>query len=171
MNEGEARAALSDLGGAVAVKASSAEVRHKTADGALALDVRDPDQVGADFCRISTEISPTVLVEEMAPPGVELLVSVRTDAVVPALIVGLGGIWTEAHDDVAVVPLPAGVARVTTAIESLRAPIDPRHAAPIATAIAEAALTHDLELLECNPVIVHPDGAVVVDAVAKEVTA
>jgi acetate---CoA ligase (ADP-forming) len=171
LNEGEARAALSDLGGAVAVKASSAEVRHKTANGALVLDLRDPDEVGAAWSRIRGLSSPSVLVEEMAPPGVELLVSVRTDAVVPALIVGLGGIWTEAHDDIAIVPLPAGVARVTAAIESLRAPIDPRHAAPIATAIAEAALAHDLELLECNPVIVHPDGAVVVDAVAKEVTA
>jgi succinyl-CoA synthetase beta subunit len=171
LNEGEARAALADLGGAVAVKASSPEVRHKTRNGALALDVRDPDQVGADFCRISTEISPTVLVEEMAPPGVELLVSVRTDAIVPALIVGLGGIWTEAHDDIAVIPLPAGVARVTTAIESLRGAkrIDTRHAAPIAAAIATTAIENGLELLECNPVIVHPDGAVVVDAVAKEI--
>ena len=173
LNEGEARAALADLGGAVAVKASSPEVRHKTAVGALALDVRDPEQVGADFSRISTEISPAVLVEEMAPPGVELLVSVRTDAVVPALIVGLGGIWTEAHDDIAVIPLPAGVARVTSALKSLRAAaqIDVEQAAPIAVAIANAALDHDLELLECNPVIVHPDGAVVVDAVAKEVAA
>jgi acetate---CoA ligase (ADP-forming) len=109
-----------------------------------------------------------VLVEEMAPPGVELLVSVRTDAVVPALIVGRGGIDTEAHDDIAIVPLPAGVARVTTAIESLRARIDPSHAAPIAAAIADAAIDNGLELLEWNPVIVHPDGAVVVDAVAKE---
>lgn len=166
LNEGEARAALADLGGAVAVKASSPEVRHKTRNGALALDVRDPDQLGADFCRISTEISPTVLVEEMAPPGAEMLVSIRTDAVVPALIVGHGGIDTEAHDDIAVIPLPAGVARIATAIESLRARIDARHAAPIAQAIAEAA--NGLELLECNPVIVHPDGAVVVDAVAKE---
>jgi acetate---CoA ligase (ADP-forming) len=137
----------------------------------LVLDLRDPDEVGAAWSRIRGLSSPSVLVEEMAPPGVELLVSVRTDAVVPAVIVGLGGIWTEAHDDIAIVPLPAGVARVTAAIESLRAPIDPRHAAPIATAIAEAALAHDLELLECNPVIVHPDGAVVVDAVAKEVSA
>ena len=48
-----------------------------------------------------------VLVERMVPPGVELLVAARADAVVPALVVGLGGIWTEALDDVAIVPLPA----------------------------------------------------------------
>ena len=49
----------------------------------------------------------TVLVEGMAEPGVELLVAARRDAVVPALVVGLGGIWTELLDDVAIVPLPA----------------------------------------------------------------
>ena len=32
-----------------------------------------------------------------------------------------------------------------------------------------AAAAHDLALLECNPVLIHPDGAVVVDATAKEV--
>jgi hypothetical protein len=48
-----------------------------------------------------------VLVEAMAPAGIELLVSARRDAVVPVLTVGLGGIWTEAFGDVAVVPLPA----------------------------------------------------------------
>ena len=61
-----------------------------------------------------------VLVERMAPPGVELLIAARADAVVPALVVGLGGIWTEALDDVAIVPLPADAERVEEAIRSLR---------------------------------------------------
>ena len=43
----------------------------------------------------------------------------------------------------------------------------PAHAARIAAQIARAA--GGLELLECNPVLIHRDGAVVVDAVAKEV--
>ena len=48
----------------------------------------------------------------MAPPGAELIVAVRRDAVVPALVIGLGGVYAEAFDDVAVVPLPATPARV-----------------------------------------------------------
>ena len=48
----------------------------------------------------------------MSPPGVELLVAARGDGVVPALVVGLGGLWTEAYDDVAIVPLPATAERV-----------------------------------------------------------
>ena len=61
-----------------------------------------------------------VLAERMAPPGLELIVAARADAVVPALVVGLGGVWTEALDDVAIVPLPASPARVETALRSLR---------------------------------------------------
>ena len=48
-----------------------------------------------------------MLVEAIASPGVELVVAARRDAVVPALVVGLGGVWTELLGDVAVIPLPA----------------------------------------------------------------
>jgi hypothetical protein len=100
----------------------------------------------------------------MVEPGFELLVAVRTDGVVPVLVLGLGGIHVEAVDRVAVVPLPADEARIVAALASLRAPT---HAAALVESIVEAAA--GLALLECNPVIVHRDGAVVVDAIAQEV--
>jgi acetate---CoA ligase (ADP-forming) len=107
----------------------------------------------------------------MAPPGAELIVAVRRDAVVPALVIGLGGIHAEAFDDVAVVPLPAAPERVLAALRQLRgAPLlkgaDLPAAARLAAALSEL---HSLELIECNPVLVHENGAVIVDAVAKEI--
>ena len=95
---------------------------------------------------------------------------------VPALVVGLGGIWTEALDDVAVVPLPADPGRVEGAIRSLRgAPIltggrggerlDIAAAAAAAARVGELLLEHGLGLLELNPVVVHPRGCVALDAV------
>ena len=46
-----------------------------------------------------------LLVEEMAPRGVELIVGARRDPQWgPVLMVGLGGIWTEALDDVRLMP-------------------------------------------------------------------
>ena len=46
-----------------------------------------------------------MLVEEMAPRGVELIVGARRDPQWgPVLMVGLGGIWTEALDDVRLMP-------------------------------------------------------------------
>ena len=100
----------------------------------------------------------------MAEPGVELLIAVRRDAVVPVLVLGLGGVNVEALDRVAIVPLPADTERIGRALETVGAPA---HAAEIAAQIAQAA--EGLALLECNPVLIHSDGAVVVDAIAKEV--
>ena len=119
-----------------------------------------------------------VLVEAMAAPGVELVVAARRDAVVPALVVGLGGVWTELLGDVAVVPLPASPARVEAALRSLRGaglltgargapPVDLPALAALAARAGDVLLDHGLTLLELNPVIARPDAAVAVDAVAR----
>ncbi len=51
-----------------------------------------------------------MLVEAMAPPGVEMIVGAKRDpGWGPVLLVGLGGIWTEALDDVRL--MPADLAR------------------------------------------------------------
>jgi acetate---CoA ligase (ADP-forming) len=184
LSEDEAVAAFSALAGPVALKVSAPDVQHKTAIGGVVLDVRDEPGVREAFRRlrgavtgpIRTTDNPTngaaslnaaVLVEQMAQPGVELLISVSRDAVVPALVIGLGGIFVEALDQVAIIPLPADRDRIAHAIRKLKAPI-PDHAADIAAQIAVAA--DGLALLECNPVLIHRDGAVVVDAIAKEVS-
>ena len=93
----------------------------------------------------------------------------RADAVVPCLVVGAGGIWTEALDDAAVVPLPATPERVEAAILGLRAAalftggaaagLDVPAAARLAAAAGELLLDRGLELLELNPVLVHEHGA------------
>ena len=88
-----------------------------------------------------------------------------------------GGVWTEALDDAAVVPLPATPERVEAALRALRAAalftggrgrpaLDVRAAARLAAAAGDLLLASGLELLELNPVLVHEQGAVAVDAVA-----
>jgi acyl-CoA synthetase (NDP forming) len=169
--EDDAVAALGELGGPVAVKLSSPELRHKTAAGALALGLAAEPDVRAAWRRLAARNgSSAVLVERMAPPGAELIVAVRRDAVVPALVIGLGGVYAEALDGVAVVPLPATPERVEAALARLKGAALLNHAdlpAAARLAIGLAAIP-GLELIECNPVLVHPEGAVVVDAVAKE---
>ena len=114
----------------------------------------------------------------MATPEVELLVGARRDGVVPSLAIGFGGIWTEALDDVAVVPLPVSPERAERAILSLRAaplltgargrqPLDLADAAELASRAGDTLLEHDLALLELNPVAVGLDGCVALDAVAQ----
>jgi hypothetical protein len=114
----------------------------------------------------------------MAAPGVEVLVAARADAVVPVLVVGLGGVWIELLDDVAVIPLPADEADVLAALHRLRAAsllvgwrggesVDLAALAALATAAGRALLAEHLHLVELNPVIATPDGAVAVDAVLR----
>ena len=175
-DEDDAVVALSELGGQVAVKLSAPSLRHKADIGALALGLTTGDAVREAHRRLAAlgVEDAAVLVERMAPPGAELIVAARADAVVPCLVVGAGGIWAEALDDVAVVPLPASPDRVERAIRGLRvamslagAPaLDIAAVARLAAATGDLLLRQGLELLELNPVLVHERGAVAVDAVA-----
>jgi acetate---CoA ligase (ADP-forming) len=179
-DEDETVAVASELGWPVAMKLASPELRHKSELEALALGLRGEGDVRDAYRRLASSPAAAgsrVLVERMAPPGAELLVAVRTDAIVPALVVGIGGIWTEALDEVAILPLPADPSRVERALRSLRsAPLltggrgrealDLPAAARLAAAAGALALDAGLDLLELNPVAVHRDGCLALDAVA-----
>jgi acetyl-CoA synthetase len=184
--EDDAVAAWRELDGPVALKLSAARVQHKTEIGGVALgldsdgDVRRAHRAMAP---LAAEHDGVVLVERMAPPGVELIVAAHTDGVVPALVVGLGGIWTELLRDVAVIPLPADCARIERAIATLRgAPlllggrggrggpgIDVAAAATLAARVGRLLLERSLATVECNPVLVGEPGggAVAVDAAIR----
>ena len=108
------------------------------------------------------------------------MIAVRTDAIVPALVLALGGIWTELLDDVAIVPLPADPARIESALRSLRGaplvlggrggePVDLGAAARLTADLAALLVEHSLAEVECNPVLVGVpgEGAVAVDAAVR----
>ncbi len=177
----DAVAAWRELGGPVAMKLSARGLLHKSEEGALALALDDENAVRRAFERLSATEAPAagrVLVEEMAEPMLELLIGAGCHGVVPSIAIGLGGLWTEALEDVVVVPLPITAERAEQAIRSLRAaplltgargaePLDIAGAAAIAAAVGDALLDHDLSLLELNPVAVGPRGCVALDAVAR----
>jgi len=180
------------LGRPVALKLVAEGLLHKTEAGALVLGLEDERDVRWAYRDLVRDRSathpppdhhaaveqPQVLVEAMAPPGVELLVSARRDAVVPVLTVGLGGVWTEVFRDAVVVPLPADAQRVQRALRSLRAApllvggrngaaLDVSGAAELAAQVGALLLEQGLELIELNPVIVSSRGAVAVDALVR----
>ncbi len=180
-DEGAAVAALAELGGHIALKLSAPGIQHKSDVGAIELGLRSEAEVRSAFARLSAlDGGPTasVLAERMAAPGVELIVAARADAIVPALVVGLGGVWTEVLTDVAIVPLPAGAGRIEQALRSLRgaplltggrgtAPVDLAAVARLAEQVGEVLIEEALDLIELNPVFVGPGGAVAVDATAS----
>jgi acetate---CoA ligase (ADP-forming) len=185
-DEEDAVRAAGELGWPVALKRSAAGLRHKTESGALALGVADEVTLRREYRRLLAledgAAGAAVLVEAMATGSVELLVAARRDAVVPALVIGLGGMWAELLDDTVVVPLPATVERVAAAIRTLRgAPLlcggrgrpalDVAAAAELAAAVGDVLLAEELDLLELNPVLVARHGALALDAVAREARA
>ena len=160
-------------------------MQHKSELGGVALGLRLGGRGAAPptarLAALAAAHDGRVLAERMAPPGVELMVAVRTDAIVPALVLALGGIWTELLDDVAIVPLPADAARIERALRSLRgAPLllggrggrvgrsrRPRRA--LAADLGGAAARALAGRVECNPVLVGApgEGAVAVDAAIR----
>jgi acetyl-CoA synthetase len=181
--EDDAVAAWRELDGPVALKLSAGRVQHKTEIGGVALGL---DSEGAvrrahrPMAALAAEHDGVILVERMAPPGVELIVAAHTEGVVPALVIGLGGIWTELLRDVAVIPLPADRARVERALATLRgAPlllgargrpgVDVTAAATLAAHVGDLLLERSLATVECNPVLVGEPGggAVAVDAAIR----
>jgi acyl-CoA synthetase (NDP forming) len=171
-----AAAALAELGGPVVMKLSSAEVTHKSERGGVELGLRDGPEVRAAYARLAAIHDGDVLIERMASPGVELLVAARADTIVPVLVLGLGGIWTEILDDAVVVPLPADAARIERAVRSLRGaelltggrgrpPTDVAAAARLIERVGQLLLNERLTVIELNPVIVSATGAQAVDAV------
>jgi acetyl-CoA synthetase len=180
-DERDATLALEELGPPIALKLSSPDLQHKTELGAVWLGLSSHADLAAAFGQlepIADQLGADVLAERMASPGVELIVAARADAVVPALVIGLGGVWTEVLGDVAIVPLPADAARIERVVRSLRGaplltggratePVDVPAVARLAQRVGEILLEESLDLLELNPVLAGPAGAVAVDATAR----
>jgi acetyl-CoA synthetase len=182
----EVNTVVGALDGPLALKLSSASLQHKSDIGALELGVVGSEAARAAFARLRTigghETSP-VLIEQMEQPGVELLIAARRDSVVPALVVGLGGVWVEAVGDAAVLPLPADAVQVEAALRGLRGAslltggrgrpaVDLAAVADLAVRVGELLIDEDLMLIELNPVFARPagtaHGAVAVDAVIRK---
>ena len=169
------------VGWPVALKLSAPGIRHKSESKAMTLDVSDGDQLIREVVRLfalPTANGATLLVERMLDPGLELIVSAAADSVVPTLVVGLGGIWTELIGDAAVIPLPAGPEQIQEALLGLKAaplltgargtdPVDLEALADLAAKVGRILIEEKLSLIELNPVIVSTKGAVATDAIAR----
>jgi hypothetical protein len=113
-----AAAAADGVGWPVAVKLDAPGLAHKSDVGAVVLGVagrRELETAIRSVLAAGREHEPDgVLIQPMAPAGVELIVGARRDRQFgPLVLVGLGGILAEALDDVVVriAPIDAGHAR------------------------------------------------------------
>ena len=183
-DEDEVLAAWRDLGrGPVAIKLDAPGLAHKSDMGGVRLGLRDEASLRAATVQLRAAaadagiVARGLLVQPMAPPGVELIVGGRRDAAFgPLVLVGLGGVLAEVLDDVALALAPVRPEEARAMLGRLRGRrlLDgpPGAPAPDASAIAalvsavgrHLAASPDVAEIDLNPVVAGPWGALAVDA-------
>jgi acetate---CoA ligase (ADP-forming) len=180
-SEDEAVAAAAKIGAAVALKVQSPDILHKTEAGAVLLGLCGEAAVREGCRTVLTRAKAAhpgarvdgVLVQQMAQPGVEMILGIHRDpAFGPLLMVGLGGIHVEVLKDVAFAPVPLERDEALDLIGQLRGaallggvrgapPADRQALADLIVALSHFAADHadQIEEIDLNPVIVHAAGA------------
>ena len=167
----------------IALKASSPGLLHKSDVGGVLLDLAGDEIVRAGATEIESRVRAAgyeldgLLVQPMAPKGVELIVGVVHDqSFGPVIACGAGGTAAELAKDVAVRITPIGATEAATMIRSLRSyPLldgyrgaercDVNAVEDVILRINAMVEAHpEIAELDCNPVIATADGAVIVDA-------
>jgi acyl-CoA synthetase (NDP forming) len=160
------------LGGHVVIKADVPGLLHKSAAGAVELDLDGAGEVRAAVRRLQAEFAGRlsgVLVEPMVAGGVETIVGVVQEPVFgPVVVFGLGGVATDVLGDRAARLAPLTVADADDLIHAIRAAAAlPTHDGLRDILLRVSQLAGDLPQvaeLDLNPVIARPDGVIAVDA-------
>lgn len=186
---GEAREAFEAMGAPVAVKACSPELPHKSEHGLVALNVRDADEAARVFEAQWAAMAALgakrdgVVVAAMRRARRELMIGAHIDPHFgPVVVVGDGGKYVEALDDVALLVAPFEARDVEQALRTLRIapilagvrgdpPLDVGAFAAVAVGVGRliAAARGAIASIDLNPVMVgaQGEGAVIVDALVE----
>ncbi len=124
-------AAAAEIGGSVALKLDAEGLAHKSDVGAVRLDLAGDDAVrraaqellalGAGLAAEGSATIRGLLVEPMAPPGLELIAGVSRDPQFgPIVLVGIGGVLAEVLDDVSLRLAPVSSSEALAMLAELR---------------------------------------------------
>lgn len=179
----EAAAAANRIGYPVAVKVVSPDIAHKAGAGGVRLGVPDEQTLIAtveDVCSAAAAACAGaaiqgVVVQEMIPAGIELIAGVKIDDDFgPLLVTGLGGIYSEALDDIAVRLCPVTVDDAAAMLSEIRAagflaahlaryPDQRKDLLALLVRLSEAAVQLEelISEIDINPIILPSDGRAV----------
>jgi acyl-CoA synthetase (NDP forming) len=175
-----AKAAFADLKKPCVVKVLSAAVSHKTEMGGVHLNIQTEDQLTAALAKIDAIDVPAgkqYLIEEMAPPGLEIIVGGKNDpSFGPVVMLGLGGTAAEALGDVAMRVAPLTVDDGLDMIAELKTSAlfdawrggpryDKQAVAETLVKVGNLLARHpEIKEMDLNPVRVYPEGVLALDA-------
>jgi len=180
----EAAAFAGREGYPVALKIASPDIAHKTEVGGVKLGIRNAAELAAAWAEMFAEVTAKapqaridgIAIQPMIGDGVELIVGCSVDPEMGrTLMVGGGGIWAEAMEDVAFLALPATPEDIESALRRLRLaklfdgargrpPLDVPSAVAAIAGLAEAYAAETwVDEVDVNPLILRPRGCVAVD--------
>ena len=177
-SEASAVAAADALGYPVVLKTADPGVRHKVDLGGVWLGLDDAEAVRTAWAALAARLGPCVTVQEQAPAGVEMALGLWRDPLLgPLVLVAAGGTLVELLDQRAVTLPPVGPDTARRLVASLRisrvlaghrgspaVDVDGLVAAVVAMSALACELGDHLDAVDVNPLVVHPGGAVAVDA-------
>ena len=190
-NAEEAATAAERIGFPVVLKIESAQIGHKSDVGGVALNLTGAAEVRDAFLRIRDSVTakfPTadivgVVVQRMAPEGIEIILGIKRDPLFgPVVVCGFGGVLVELLKDVAIGIPPISRQQAHSLLQGLRgwplltglrgkppADVDALCDAVVAVSNMAANLREQLLALDINPLVVHPKGhgVVAVDALVQ----
>jgi acyl-CoA synthetase (NDP forming) len=177
--------AARDIGFPVVLKVVSPQITHKSDVGGVKLDLKSAEEVAAAFDEIMAAARGAapdatidgVSVQQMARPGIEVIVGVSTDPQFgPVIMFGLGGILVEVLKDVSfrIIPIVSRDARQMIheikgfpLLEGYRGQ-DPADLAALESLLLRVSAfveqQPEVSELDLNPVFAYKDGALAVDA-------
>ena len=185
---GEAGAIADRIGFPVALKAQARELQHKSDAGGVVLGISDGAALARGWRDVSDSVKRVrpdltldgVLIERMAPRGLELVVGARRDPKFgPVLLAGLGGTQVEALGDVRLIAPDLPEDLIVRELHRLRsaallgpwrgtAARDVRAVAAVLALLGRAMRSQpSLQEIEINPLmaLADGDGVVALDAV------
>lgn len=170
------------IGYPVVLKANAPWLQHKTESGAVILDISDETRLLA-ACKTMNEALMArypgrrfqYLVSEMLPPGVEVIVGGLLDpSFGPVVTFGLGGIYAELFEDVAIRVAPMSRPEILDMMQETRAYRlltgfrgswgDVNKIADIIESVSRIMMENPIAQLDINPLITWKEGAKAADA-------
>jgi acetate---CoA ligase (ADP-forming) len=173
----EAAAKAEQMGFPVVLKAERPGLTHKSDKGAVRIGLDDRNSVMRAFLDFEQRLGlGPALLQRQAQPGLELMIGGRRDPSFGSIVLaGLGGVWVEALNDIAVRLAPIGTDEAARMVKELKGrelfegfrgapPIDILKFASLLADLSQwvAAATW-LDELDINPLIASSEGFEIVD--------
>jgi acetyl-CoA synthetase (ADP-forming) len=184
-DEEEAVNQATAIGFPVVLKIVSPDIVHKSDVGGVIVGVKNLREVRSGYRQIVKNVKKHkpeakivgILVQEMAPPGTEVIVgAIKDPQFGPAIMFGLGGIFVEVLKDVTFRVAPVTEDEAAEMISEVKAypllkgyrntpPADLKAITKIIVNTSRLVMDHpEIKELDLNPVMVYEKGAKTVDA-------